>query len=203
MQVPAPAPPERLDRNRTPGGRSAGRWRWLVGAVDRLYVWASRTRPIPASRGALMVSFHRHRGPALDLPAGPSVRPGDLVCEIHLWNRRIVRREGSDAQRVTWGVIRDFRADLSALAGAMQAGTLPQAPVYAASALADAAPRFGFWVRPLPPGLRRVALGAWQHLVRRAFRPKALGTEHLRVAGESWMSAPELFRRYGRPTRSG
>ncbi len=197
MQVPAPAPRERLGP--VPGGYPAGRWRWIIGAADRLYVWASRTRPIPASRGALMVSFHRHRGPTLDLPGGPPVRRGDLVCEIHLWNRRIVRREGSDAQRVTWGVIRDFRADLSALAAAMQAGTLPWAPVYAASALAEAAPRFGFWVRPLPPGLRRVALGAWQHLVRRAFRPGALSTEHPRVAAESWMSAPELLRRYSRP----
>ena len=176
-------------------------WQRALEPAEWLFSRLAGSLPVPGSRGTFLVAHHRHHGPDVDLPDGARVRRGDLVAEIHFWNRGIARRRGGSAQSVTWGIIRDMRADLGALAAAMQSGACRTAPVYAASPLAEAAVRFGFLVRPLPGGLRRKALSAWQRLLRRAFRPAALRTELQAETSEVWMSAADLLRRYGTPRR--
>ncbi len=174
-------------------------WQRLLAPGEWLFtVWAG-SRPVPGSRGTFLIAYHRHRGGDVVLPDGNRVRPGDMVAEIHFWNRRIAARRGGSAQAVTWNFIRDMRADLGALARAMQAGALPTATVYGASPLAEAAARFGFFVRPLPMGWRRWTLTAWQTLLRRIFRPVALRPTSQAESAEIWMSSAELLHRYGTP----
>jgi len=172
-------------------------WQRFLAPGEWLFTLLAGSRPVPGSRGTFLIAYHRYRGTRVDLPDGTHVARGDLVAEIHFWNRRIATRTGGTAQAVTWGFIRDMRADIGALARAMQSGALTTAPVYGASPLAEAAARFGFLVRPLPRGWRRFALTTWQTVLRRTFRPRALHTESRAETAEIWMGPTDLLRRYG------
>lgn len=174
-----------------------GFWQRALLPGEFLFTLLAGSRPVPGSRGTFLVAYHRHRGAPVGLPDGTRVAPGDLVAEIHFWNRRIAGRAGTDPQAVTWAFIRDMRADLGALARAMASGALPRAAVCGASPLAEAAGRFGFLVRPLPRGWRREALTRWQSLLRRTFRPRALHTGASPATAEIWMAPGELIARYG------
>lgn len=178
---------------------AGGRWRRLLLApVEFAFTLAAHSRPLAESRGTFLVAFRRYVGRPFDLPDGAHVQPGDRLCEIHFWNRRIAERKAATAGKVTWRFIHDFRADLGTLARAVASGSLGEVRfVYAASPLAQAAARFGFAVRPLPAGLRRAVLTAWQTALRRAFRPRALHSEIASPTAEIWMSAAQLIDRYG------
>jgi len=178
----------------------------LLAPVELLFTLLAGSRPVPGSHGTFLVACHRHHGAPVQLPDGTAVRRGEMVAEIHFWNRRLAAREHGAAGGITWRFARDFRADLGALARALEGGQLHGAvvAVYGASPLAPAAARFGFFIRPLPPGLRRSLLTAWQQGVRRAFRPRALPPDVGAASAELWMSRAELRRRYvSRPERHG
>lgn len=199
-------------RSRRPAGRRASaisheqdrrsgasrRWQRLVVApLDALFTAVARSRPLVGGRGTFLVAFRRYLGDPLALPDGTVIHRGDRLCEIHFWNRRLAERRGPSAGKVTWRIIRDFRSDLGVLAQMVTSGVLGDVrAVYAASPLAHGSARFGFFVRPLPPGLRRSLLTAWQTGVRRTFRPKAVRTELDSPTAEMWMSRGQLLRQY-------
>ena len=173
--------------------------RILLLPAEVIFTRLAGSRPLAGSRGTFLIAFRRYVGTPLDLPDGTRIQRGDRLCEIHFWNRRIAERQASTAGTATWGVIRDFRADLGTLAGAVASGALGEVrAIYAASPLAPAAAHFGFFVRQLPAGWRRSLLTVWQTGLRRAFRPKALHTEISAPTAELWMSATQLVRRYER-----
>ncbi len=170
-----------------------------MAPVEWLFALVAGSRPVPGSRGTFLVACHPYRGAAVELPGGALVRRGDRVAEIHFWNGRIAGRGGRDAAALTWAFARDFRADLGALARALELGRLgpPVVAVFGASPLAAAGARFGFTVRPLPPGWRRAALTAWQRRLRRVFAPRVAAPGIDAETAELWMAAAELRRRYG------
>ena len=169
--------------------------------MEWLFSTLAGSRPIPGSRGTLLVACHPHHGSPVHLPDGTAVHPGDRVAEIHFWNRRIASRPSADPMKGTWRFIADFRHDLRALARALARGELgpPVVAVFGVSPLALGAPRFGFTVRPLRAGFRRRVLTAWQGLLRRTFAPRAAPHPHGVETTESWMSAADLQRLYGEP----
>ncbi len=171
---------------------------WLLGPEEWLFTRLAGSRPVAGSKGTFLVAYHRHHGAAVHLPDGTVVRPGDPIAEIHFWNDHIARRREAEAGAVTWHLVRDFRADLGTLAQAMARREIaPRAKaVYGAGPIAPAAARFGFFVRPLPPGLRRSALTGWQHMIRRAFRPPGVVQHTDAETSELWMSRAELLRRF-------
>lgn len=177
----------------------------MLWPVEWLFSTFAGSRPVPGSRGTFVVACHRHRGAAVVLPDGTTVRRGDRVAEIHFWNRRIARRVLPDAVRGTWAFAADFRHDLRALARALDEGALgpPVVAVFGVSPLALAGRRFGFAVRPLPAGPRRRLLGAWQGFLRRTFAPRAAARPHPAPATEVWISVAELQRRYGATAGQG
>lgn len=177
----------------------------LLAPEEWLFARLAGSRPIPRSHGTFLVACHRHHGPDVVLPDGAVVRRGDPIAEIHFWNQHIARRSERRPTEVTWRLIRDLRADLGALAGAMQERQVggDAVAVYGASPVAPAAARFGFFVRPLPPGLRRSMLSLWQRLLRRAFRPETVPQGHGQDTSEAWMSRSEFLRRFlAGPARS-
>ncbi len=175
----------------------------MLWAVEWLFTTLAGSRPIPGSRGTLLVACHPYHGSPVHLPGGTTVHAGDRVAEIHFWNRRISARAAADPDPMkgTWRFIADFRHDLRALARALGSGEFGAGvvAVFGVSPLALGAPRFGFTLRPLRPGFRRRVLTAWQDLLRRAFAARAAphppGTE----TTESWISAADLQRLYGDP----
>jgi hypothetical protein len=179
-------------------------WRqWLLLPVEVLFTLLAGSRPLPGSRGTFLVARRRYVGRPFRLPDGTPLRRGDLLAEIHFWNRRIAAREDRSTEQLTWRFVQDFRHDLGVLAAALEAGELGDVrAVYGQSPLAPAAARFGFHVRPLPRGLRRALLTLWQRGLRRAFRPAASRGEVTSHTAEIWMSTAELLRRYG-PAPSG
>jgi hypothetical protein len=174
----------------------------VLWPVEWLFSAFAGSRPVPGSRGTFVVACHRHHGAAVRLPDGTTVRRGDRVAEIHFWNRRIARRTLPGGVRGTWQFVADFRHDLGALARALQDGVLgpPVVAVCGVSPLALAAPRFGFTVRPLRPGLRRRLLTAWQGLLRRTFAPRAAAPPHRVETTELWLSMADLLRLYADPS---
>lgn len=170
----------------------------LLAPGEWLFSRLSGSRPVPNSRGTFRVAHHRYHGRAVALPDGVVVRRGDPIAEIHFWNQHIAQRSDQRPTEVTWHLVRDFRSDLRALATAMQRGEVAAdaLAVYGASPIAPAAARFGFLVRPLPPGLRRSLLSAWQRLLRRAFRPQSVPKAHTQDTAEVWMSRAEFLSRF-------
>ncbi len=172
----------------------------LLAPEEWLFTHLMGSRPVPNSRGTFLVACHKHHGADVRLPDGTAVRRGEPVAEIHFWNQHIAHRgdRHSDPTTITWRLARDFRADLGALARAMERGEVAAdaVAVYGASPIAPAAARFGFLVRPLPPGLRRSMLSFWQRLLRRVFRPEAAPKGHDAATAEMWMSRSEFLRRF-------
>ncbi len=177
---------------------------WILLPLEWLFAVMAGSRPVPGSRATFLVAQHRYHGQAVHLPDGTSVRPGDGILEIHFWNRQISRRQGPSAQDVTWTFIRDLRTDFETLARLMAAGKIAQRAraIYGASPVAHGATRFGFWVRPLPRGLRSLMLTRWQQLLRSVYRPPAVQTKATEDTVEMWMAREEFIRRFavkGRP----
>ena len=172
--------------------------RRLFAPVEWLFRRLEHSQPVPGSRGTFLVACRRYRGRPVSLPDGVTIRHGDRVAEIHFWNERFAQREATDTRSLTWSVMRDLRADLGCLAEAMRDGSVAAGvrAVYGASPIAAAAARFGFTVRPLPPGLRRTALTLWQRRLRRAFRPLAARADTRADTTEMWMSADAFLRRF-------
>lgn len=172
----------------------------LLAPEEWLFTRLAGSRRVPDSRGTFLVACHRHHGRMVRLPDGVAVHHGDPIAEIHFWNEHIARRgDGRGGPTaVTWRLVRDFRDDLGALARAMEGGEMAAdvVAVYGASPIAPAAARFGFLIRPLPPGLRRNALSSWQRLLRRVFRPQSAPPSHDAVTAEMWMGRSEFLRRF-------
>jgi len=175
----------------------------ILAPVEWLFAATAGSIPLPGSAGTFLVAPRRHRGDPVALPDGTAVQPGDIVLEIHFWNRRIARRLGQDAQAVTWAFIRDLRTDFEVLARRLAAGDLaPNAQaIYGASPIAGGAVRFGFWVRPLPPGLRSDILSRWQRMLRAIYRPATVQSTLTEDTVEMWMSRQEFIRRFAASTR--
>ncbi len=166
--------------------------------MEWLFTKLAGSRPVPGTRGAFLVAYHRHHGAPVHLPDGTVVRHGDPVAELHFWNQRIAARRGRDAQAITWRLVRDIRADLRVLARAMQAGEFAAGAVavYGASPVAAGAERLGFTVLPVHSAWRRSLLSAWQLTVRRVFRPEGIPTELHATTMEAWLSRRRLFELY-------
>ena len=181
---------------------AAGRltfWQCVMLPVEWLFTRLAGSRPVPGSRGVFLVAYHRHRGHAVALPDGTTVRPGDPVAELHFWNAHIAQRRDANAEATTWRLARDVRSDLRALAAAMSRGEVASdaVAVYGASPVARAAERLGFTVLPVTGGWRRIALSAWQLTVRRVFRPATIPADLHAATTEVWLSRQRLMGMYG------
>ena len=175
-----------------------------MAPLEGAFTLLAGSRPVPGSRGTFLVACHPHHGADVPLPDGTLVHRGDPIAEIHFWNRHIAQMTVRNAQAVTWRLAADMRADLRALALAMQENRLAGNAValYGASPVAPAAQRLGFTVRPLPAGWRRTALSAWQLTLRRIFKPPAVQRDLPGSATmELWLSRERLFALYGPDAR--
>ncbi len=161
---------------------------------------ATRSRPLPGSRGTFLLSIHPHHGRPIRLCDGTAVERGAPVAEIHFWNEHIAAYAVRDAGELLWAFVRDLRADLRTLAGAlaeMPEGRRPLA-VYGVSPLADGAVRLGFETRPLPAGLGRSVLSWWQgRVLGGTFRPVAKSGRTAYESQEVWLAYGILQRRFG------
>ena len=154
-----------------------------------------------------------------DLSDGTKVRPGDRICELHLWNEHIppIPPDGPDLK---WGLrfyrlaVRSLRSlaahivaegldDIVALGGQMAFSEKENPPV-----LATAAPGLGFDIVNLTAegGRWRRFTHFWENIfswaLMWAFNPASLrGKRFLRLQRyRLWMSRRTLLERYGPKT---
>jgi hypothetical protein len=172
----------------------------LLAPLEALFRLATRSRPLPGSRGTFLLSIHPYRGRPVSLDEGARVEPGDLVAEIHFWNDHIAAYAAQGTGDLTWRFLRDLRADLRTLAAAvaqLPAERRPRA-VLGVTPLADGATRLGFEVRALPGGFERRTLSAWQgRVLGRVFRPIAGRARSAHQSQQVWLTYERLQRRFG------
>lgn len=192
-------------RARTVGGRDTERAAPPRILDPILAIWEGfdrlrrRIRPMRTD-GILGLEVARHRGRPVALADGTIVRPGDLVGEVHLRNRRVRDLEARDGLAAAF---REGRVDLRALA--TWAGRQPPAgrPVayHGAGIMARFAARDRWEMRPRPrTPWRRVEDWYFRWLLAR-WAPS--GRERLRrghgplSSVDAWTSERMLRHRYG------
>lgn len=171
-------------------------WKWW----ERIDSWMHPSDLVPgSSHGVLRVRLLAHRGDRVELPDGTTVRPGDLVGEIHLDNETLV----SIAERSKWQVLPVLREELHAAAVWLTEGrgSADLVALTGYTVLARATVVLGFMLRDRPitvnARLHRLYLGGllqiYSHLGATRLER---GSRALPYPAEIWMSRAELLRRY-------
>ena len=175
----------------------------IWGLWETLWVRCWRLYEIPGDpHRVVRIGFRRWSGPAVELAGGTVVRHGDWVGEIHLNNPRFARvweESGGSPAAAVARLSAEIRRALRSLAGEVQAGRLPVAPVafFGKTLIDRGLARMGFEVRELPntPGHRWLA--RYARWLLSVYHPAGLahaaGKHGLRCA---WLTVDELVRRY-------
>jgi len=181
------------------GGRAVGVLSLWLG-WERITDWWWKLRTLHPS-GLFRYRVVTYRGQPLSLGDGCILHRGDRIIDLHLDNRRVVRKALAGSA-TPWHLLELARSDLQTLAELVASGQLGDVRALRGVTLfARAGKRLGFTVRPLPvtwyTRLQRyflVGLVAVYHL--RGWR----ATERLRGRRwpeEAWMSRARLLRLYG------
>lgn len=146
----------------------------------------------------------------LPLPAQPPVRAGERVLILHFDNPTTVDLASkAGAPSPSWRLLRDGRAELTALADLVREGAFPPdiRAVWGETIFAPGVVRLGFTVRQTPPGIRTtfVRLFLLGLIAIYGDGPRNLQERRLRHMrlGEAWMGLDELQRRFGTPAAHG
>lgn len=172
---------------------------WLEHWFERMY----RVRPIGPGGYIFRLSVVRYRGPVLRFSDGTVVRPGSLVGELHMDNRRAaaLHKEGRAGFRFRSEVLRCLPALAHDLA------TRPEyegiQAVCGASLFWQEATRVGFEHRPFPP-VTRWWLGWWERFLLERYHPGGrdrLARGHRTEVRQVWITRRTLLSRYYREPR--
>jgi hypothetical protein len=172
--------------------------RWL----DSLERWFERhydIRPIGGGGHIIRLRLMRHRGRALTFEDGTVLRPGDLVGELHVDNRRAAQLHGAGRAGIRYR--REVFRALSALARDLRIR-----PDYAAiqvvggpSLFWEEATLAGFEQRPLS-AFTRLWLVRWERFLLARYHPagrRRLEEGHRTEIRQVWMTRRTLLARYG------
>lgn len=205
-QRPAPTLP--------PGRKPGPGWRLAAGAragIARgfLFAWPiwerikQRLEPVmlipDAPHSLFLVHFGRYHGRPITLPDGTTIARGDVVCELHLNNRKLVAATGGNAE-----LLGQLRGDLRALAAWARRPDFPSGAraLFGFTLMSPGARRLGFITRDRPLTLkvrldRFFLVGLLALYNRRGVERLRHGTTYRHYPREIWMSRDELVRRYG------
>lgn len=181
----------------------------IMEKIDERFLASANARFVEGTENnLLLICFHPYEGEGADLPDGTVVRPGDLVSELHLSNKKVASYAEGQSKSVEWQIIQDMRKEFMLLAKEVQDGSVPQEVkgFYGVNVMPAGARRLGFTLIPLPPGWNRVWLAWWESVIRRvfySFKPgKKPDFSKTKVAYEIWMSRGELVKKYGQTSLS-
>lgn len=184
-----------------------------IRGIDWVLRYAYRVRPLSDDPDCILRVSPGKASCSLRLSDGTSVRPGDPLANIHLWNERLLRLGGDNAP-VAWGVttFHHFRASLLQLARRLRDDTDLRHVVAVCGHLSfvtdlDKARRLftalGFdLVLVDRPGLRIWRPAFWDNLFASwlmwAFNPASLHGKKLAnlVRAHIWISREQLLRGY-------
>lgn len=183
--------------------------RKMSEAIDRRYLKKVGAMAVPQSKsGLLLICFHAYEGKkTIQIPDNVTIKPGDLVGELHLSNIRITEIASKDTKRsLEWHLIETLRSEFHLLAGACQSGEISRdvQAFYGVNVMGPATKRLGFTLIPIPKGLNRIWLGFWESFLRKIYysyktSKKVTLKKTLNDAFEIWISKGEIIRRYAQP----
>ena len=180
-------------------------WQNFGLAIDRRFLAKVKAIPVPGSEDQLLlICFHPYLGKqALEIPEQVTIMPGDLICEIHISNRRIMEIAAEHSVRpLEWRICEVLKREFQKLAEAVTGNTIPSdcKAIYGVNTMGSVAKRFGFTLIEIPKGWNRVWLGFWESLLRWIFysykADKKGAFNRMTDPREIWMSREELIRRY-------
>jgi hypothetical protein len=171
--------------------------------------WERRHGVVPCAPESLVrVELRRHRGGPVTLQDGLTIRPGDLVCEIHIDNLQVARyhQQTSDPRGLGLLFVRGMTEGLRHLAAFVEA--IPERRIVAVHAISlywEGSERLGFEVRPIRGRWERWSANTWLKFLLWYYHPEGVkrtrGRQRLAEAREAWMSVDQLKRRYGAGSR--
>jgi peptidoglycan-N-acetylglucosamine deacetylase len=176
-------------------------WRWVERYFERKYdIHALGDDP-----GALLAyNLFRHSGAPVSLKTGETIRPGDLLMELHFRRAAIqpLIRQG-DPIRVALEMRRMGEQELPRLARLVREdpGLREVCGLHALTLFYRGTTKMGFEVMPMEEGLSKRWF-TWWHRVLMA-RDSSMGSARVDrykeklVTQHIWMSREELIRRHG------
>jgi hypothetical protein len=188
--------------------------RCFVRFIDGLLIRHYRIYPFSDDPACILLCGPRSCDQALHLDDGFSLRKGDPLLGIHLWNERLASLEGGlQAFGLSRNLLTAFLASLRLLAAAIQVQAIPNSPralrgEFGFTGHDESArgvfERMGWSMRVRDdPGLRFWRSAFWDNfyawMLMWTYAPDSLTGKRLadlkRI--EIWMSCEELIRRYG------
>lgn len=171
--------------------------RTVLGAVDRMYHRLHHLRPLGQ---VLLLGRTHYHGPAMTLPDGTQLAPGDAIGGLHFHNAGFIGLQAGSSRAAALSFARLMLQSMHALAAAARNDPrFADVEVFhATSWLPPHGQRLGFVTQPVPKGFGTRARAAYFKLLLWTFAPaqetrrQALPDPHY-----YWLTRKELLQRFG------